>query len=316
MSAPLDFLKIFAAQLRQAAISFAITSGMACVHYGLQQITKDSDWIIPAEDLDRLRALFTRLEGELPPWRISYRQICGAPLAADFMAHGWTSHLSVWDSAGSVEHKVDIFSKPPRVRSDELIADADGWASQHVVAQMKKTDRDKDWPIVDKLGEQLWDGRKAEGLLHLMDCDTLVAAWQMAAPEIRERMAARRPLLRALAFLPALERLRLERLFLLERLVWERVNAQRHSRFTRPWRQFYRNWREEYGWVWPTAEPFPQQHERLVAAARAHGLPKDPLAGLSKEAFVEAAVREVCALAAATNAEVAQVLPPLYEVLP
>jgi hypothetical protein len=54
VSAPLDFLKIFAGQLRQAEISFAITSGMACVHYGLQQITKDSDWIIPAEDLARL----------------------------------------------------------------------------------------------------------------------------------------------------------------------------------------------------------------------------------------------------------------------
>jgi hypothetical protein len=54
VSAPLDFLKIFAGQLRQAEISFAITYGMACVHYGLQQITKDSDWIIPAEDLARL----------------------------------------------------------------------------------------------------------------------------------------------------------------------------------------------------------------------------------------------------------------------
>ena len=39
MSAPLDFLRIFAGQLRQAGIHFAITSGMACVHYGLQQNT-------------------------------------------------------------------------------------------------------------------------------------------------------------------------------------------------------------------------------------------------------------------------------------
>jgi hypothetical protein len=30
MSAPLDFLRIFAGQLRQAGIQFAITSGMAC----------------------------------------------------------------------------------------------------------------------------------------------------------------------------------------------------------------------------------------------------------------------------------------------
>jgi len=127
---------------------------MACVHYRLQQTTKDSDWII---------------EGELPPWRISYRQICGAPLEAEFMAHGWTSHLSLWDTAGSVEHKVDIFSKPPRVRSEEMSADAEGWASEHVVAQMKKTDRDKDWPIVDGLGRGLWRHKVPLAVLHLTD---------------------------------------------------------------------------------------------------------------------------------------------------
>jgi len=45
MSAPLEFLGVFAGRLRQAGISYAITSGMACVHYGLQQTTKDSDWM-------------------------------------------------------------------------------------------------------------------------------------------------------------------------------------------------------------------------------------------------------------------------------
>ena len=102
VSAPLDFLKIFAGQLRAADIPFAITSGMACVHYGLQQNTKDSDWIIPADALERLRELLTKREGDLPPWRVSYRQIFGAPLDAEFMQHGWTSHLSIWDNAASV----------------------------------------------------------------------------------------------------------------------------------------------------------------------------------------------------------------------
>src|SRR5207249_1822520 len=238
---------------------------MACVHYGLQQTTKDSDWIIPADDLARLRELFARLEGELPPWRVSYRQICGAPLEAEFMAHGWTSHLSVWDTAGSVEHKVDIFSKPPRVKSEELSADAEGWATRHVVAQMKRTDRDKDWPIIHRLGEQLWERHQAEGLLHITDVEALLGAWQAAAPAVRERMGARRPLLRALGPELKLERLRLERLFLLERLVWERVNQQRHSRYTRPWRRFYRSWRKEPDWEWLTSEAFHRQHERLLA---------------------------------------------------
>jgi hypothetical protein len=316
MSAPLDFLKIFAGQLRENGISFAITSGMACVRYGLQQITKDSDWIIPGEDLACLRGLFTRLEGELPPWRISYRQICGAPLEEEFMSHGWTSHLLVWDSAGSMEHKVDIFSKPPRVRSEELTADAEGWADQHVVAQMKKTNRDKDWPIVHRLGEQLWEKRQAEGLLHIAEFGALMAAWQATSPDVRERMALRRPLLGALALPAKLERLRFERMLLLERLIWQRVNERRHACYTGPWRRFYRSWRQEPDWEWPTSERFSLQHQRLVSAVRAHSLPADPLAKLSKEALVEAAVQEVRELASATEAEVAQVLPPEYELLP
>src|SRR5712691_880312 len=108
MSAPLDFLKLFAGQLRQAGIRFAITSGMACVHYGLQQTTKDSDWIIAPEDLVKLRELLTALERASPSWLVSYRQIFGAPLDAEFMAHGWTSHILLTDPEG-LEHKVDIF---------------------------------------------------------------------------------------------------------------------------------------------------------------------------------------------------------------
>jgi hypothetical protein len=313
MSAPLDFLRIFAAQLRQAGIRFAITSGMACVHYGLQQNTKDSDWIIPADDLAKLRELLAKLEGELPPWRVSYRQIFGAPLDPEFMAHGWTSHLSIWDGAASVEHKVDIFSKPPRVKAEEMIADPDGWASQHVVAQMKKTDRDRDWPMVDGLGQRLWAAHFVTGLLHITHVDSLRAAWQSADEAARKTLSARRPLLRCLAANPSTGRI--ERLLLLERLVWERVNDQRHSRYTRAWKDFYRSWRKEEEWEWPTSESFPMQHQRVLRAAQAHRLPPNPLAELSRAELVRAAVQRLAEMGFAEN-EVAEVLPPVDELLP
>ncbi|MBI2929652.1 MAG: hypothetical protein HYY24_28660 [Verrucomicrobia bacterium] len=316
MSAPLDFLKIFAGQLRGAGIPFAITSGMACVHYGLQQITKDSDWIIPAEALERLRALLSKLEGDLPPWRVSYRQIFGAPLEADFMQHGWTSHLSIWDGAASVEHKVDIFSKPPRVKAEEIQADSDGWATRHVVAQMKRTDRDKDWPILQGLGQQLWERNNALCLLHLTEPGALLAAWRASPSEVRARMAARRPLLRALDAAPPPARLDIERLLALERLVWERVNEQRHSRYTRAWKNFYRQWRREEDWEWPTSEQFWLQHRRLVEAVHRHALPAKPLANVPPEQLVEAALREVAKLGGAAENEIAQVLPPVDELLP
>ena len=70
--------------------------------FWLQQTTKDSNWIIPAQDLERLREPLIKLEGNLPPWRISYRHDFGAPLEAEFMQHGWTSYLSIWDGAASL----------------------------------------------------------------------------------------------------------------------------------------------------------------------------------------------------------------------
>ncbi|MCI0539050.1 MAG: hypothetical protein L0Z50_27905 [Verrucomicrobiales bacterium] len=313
MSAPLDFLKIFAGHLRAAAIPFAITSGMACVHYGLQQNTKDSDWIIPAQDLERLREMLVKLEGGLPPWRISYRQIFGAPLEAEFMRHGWTSHLSIWDSAASGEHKVDIFSKPPRVKPDDLVVDPDGWASQHVVAQMKKTDRDRDWPIVDGLGQRLWAAEIATGLLHITTATRLLAAWRAADESVRRNMAARRPLLARLA--GARSEGQVERMLLLERLVWERVNDLRHGRYLRAWKDFYRRWWKEGEWEWPTSEPFWMQHKRLLKAVQQHRLPPDPLSDVTRDELVRAAVRRLGEMGFPEN-EVAQVLPPMDELLP
>jgi len=286
---------------------------MACVHYGLQQSTKDSDWIIPAEALARLRELLIKQEGDLPPWRVSYRQIFGAPLEAEYMQHGWTSHLSIWDSAASVEHKVDIFSKPPRVKAEEVIADPDGWASQHVVAQMKKTDRDRDWPIVSSLGRRLWAARIDLGLLHITDPVQLRAAWLAAEAPSRQRLAVRRPLLAQLT--PAQSEGQVERLLLLERLVWERVNDQRYSRYTRAWKAFYRLWRGAEDWDWPTSEPFGMQHQRLSNAVRQHGLPPDPLATVGREALVRTAVQRLVEMGF-PETEVAQVLPPVDELLP
>ena len=289
---------------------------MACVHYGLQQNTKDSDWIIPADALEKLRELLTKREGDLPPWRVSYRQIFGAPLEAEFMQHGWTRHLSIWDNAASVEHKVDIFSKPLRVQAEEIEADNDGWATRHVVAQMKRTDRDKDWPIIQGLGKQLWERKLPTCLLHITDYETLLVAWKAVPAEWREAAAKRRPLLRELEREVLPERLAVERLFALERLVWERVNEQRHGRYTSAWKKFYRQWRREEDWEWPTEDPFWIQHKRLNEAVHRNGLPPNPLAEIPREELVQGALKEVGTVAAATEFEIAKVTPPMEELLP
>jgi hypothetical protein len=98
--------------------------------------------------------------------------------------------------------------------------------------------------------------------------------------------------------------------------VWARVNEQRHSRYIRSWKNFYRQWRKEEGWEWPTAEQFWLQHRHLAEAARRHGLPPNPLADISREELVRAALAEVAVLAAAPENEIAKVLPPADELLP
>lgn len=93
LSTPLEFLYHFRDLLREYEVRFAITSGMACVYYGLQQNTKDSDWIIEPKDLPKVRELLLAHERRVPPWRISYRPIFGAPLETEWLAAGWTSHF-------------------------------------------------------------------------------------------------------------------------------------------------------------------------------------------------------------------------------
>ncbi len=66
--------------------------------------------------MDKLRALFIRLEGQSDPWRVSYRDIFGAPLDAEFTARGWTSHLFVTEPNGT-ENKVDSFCPPRGTRT-------------------------------------------------------------------------------------------------------------------------------------------------------------------------------------------------------
>ena len=57
------------------------------------------------------------------------------------------------------------------------------------------------------------------------------------------------------------------------------------------------------------------QQQRLVNAVRQHGLPPNPLADLAKEDLIGAALRRLAEMGFPQN-EVAQVLPPVDELLP
>jgi hypothetical protein len=116
MNGPIEFYRTFQALLRGRAIEGLLTSGMACVEYGIQQTTKDTDWIIAPALIERLVTLFGELERGISGanWRISYRGLFGAPLDSEYLAGGWTSHLVAFELAESAGRHLDFFGRPPR----------------------------------------------------------------------------------------------------------------------------------------------------------------------------------------------------------
>jgi hypothetical protein len=303
-----DFIDWFRAQLHGARIEFALTSGQACVYFGIQQTTEDSDWIIKSSDLPKLVDLFRELERQ--SCRVQYRTFCGAPLDGDYLSTGWTSHLSLYDSAGT-EHHLDFFGKPPRVTRLERDLDQPDYASRLTVAQMKKTDREKDWPIVYSLGRQAFDTGNFHGILYGMESDWLLESWPKVPVELRPAMVLERPLLRWIDEQPS----RLRRGLMMEKYFWSAVNRGRYNIYARAWKDFYHQWSLEPDFCWPLNRPFEEQHQRLGRAAQQHELPTEVLE-TKKAEIVQRAKVETMDVFAAPSAELDELIPPLEFLLP
>jgi hypothetical protein len=316
MASPIQFYRNFQALMQRHGIRHVLTSGMACVEYGIQQNTKDTDWIIHPEDLEMLVAMLCECERGLTGanWRVSYRPLFGAPLLKDYLGGGWTSHLAIWDEPSSPEHHLDFFGKAPRLRGGEWLSQSGGLASRTVVAQMKKTDRAKDWPFVNGLAIQACNEGDINGLLHLREASLLRQHWDGLAGTDREWLSTLRPLL---GILLTQGEGPLERLLAIERSIWEAVNRERYLRYQHEWKEFYRRWQKDRVGEWPTTESFAEQHQRVARAVAEHCLPPTPLLTPDqKQEVYDQGVRRAVALMAATPAELAAVLFPIEVILP
>lgn len=314
MQSPLEFLDAFRGDLRAAGLRFAITSGMACVRYGLQQTTKDSDWILPPDQADSLRAMFACRESALPAWTIRYRSIFGAPLEAEWLAGGWTSHLAIRTEAGGADHHLDFFGRPPRVKAWRTDPADPDFADRDTVTRMKKTDRDKDWPIVGGLAAQSSARGDGQAVLHLQAVEPLRLAWAAMPNAGRGTAIAMRPLLAAVDH--TTDDLRLEFLIRTERLVWEAVNRGRYGLYQTTWKAFYRRWQAAEDCPWPQSGPFAEQHDAIVSAARRHGLTPAPLTASARMAIYEAGLARAAVLANIDPARLTALAPPIEEMLP
>lgn len=164
-----QFYEGLVTRARNQGVNCAITSGMACVAFGVAQATKDCDLLCAPEAAERLFPLLceTEFAGVLP----HYRGHLSPPLDARWLRGGWTSHF-VW-KAGA-EAYLDVFGLAPRA-SSPWEAELHGlYAGPHTVAEMKRTDRAKDWPLATALGVKLLEAGDPRGWLHLFDYEVLI----------------------------------------------------------------------------------------------------------------------------------------------
>jgi hypothetical protein len=179
--------------------------GQACVFYGAAEFSRDLDLLIlvDAESLSRLRRALADLKAE---------PIAVPTLDAAHLTRGHAVHFRCWreDVAGL---RVDLMSSLRGVAPFEdlwgrrAIIDAGGesvdvLAIEDLVAA-KKTQRDKDWPMIRRLVEQDYFGsenrqspRSAFWLRELRTPELLIET-ASANPELAGRISAERPTVQA-----------------------------------------------------------------------------------------------------------------------
>jgi hypothetical protein len=180
-------------ELRSRGVLCAITSGLACVHYGIAETTQDSDLLCHPDAFDELLKVLaaTRFRGA----NCQYRGNISPPLDARWHNGGWTSHFE-W-AVKSDNVTLDVFGHALRQSTPwerELVG---LYASPQTVAEMKRTNRDKDWAFITALGVRMLESDDERGWMHIFKADTLdeLLAQYTCPPSL----LARRPALRLAA---------------------------------------------------------------------------------------------------------------------
>lgn len=269
------FFEDFVSELRNRGVVCAITSGLACVHYGVAETTKDCDLLCHTSSFSTLLDFLgeTKINGE----SCHYRGNISPPLDARWHRGGWTSHFE-WESKPE-STTLDIFGHALR-ESSPWPQDLFGlYANPHTVAEMKRTNRDKDWPFLSALGKQMVEAEDERGWLHIFNAEILadLLAQYSCPPEI----LARRP---ALQF--AFEKNPLAAGAInAERKVWEELDRARIFLLEQPLRRYVSAVRKAR--VGRTFS-LPTEHALRVTCAE-QNLPPNPLKDYGVKRYVDEA---------------------------
>jgi len=183
-----------------------LMGGQACVFYGAAEFSRDTDLLIlaDAENLQRLSAALQELQAEC----------IAVPLfAAEYLERGHAIHFRC-HHPDAADMRVDVMSKlrgvdpfPALWERRTSLADNDATTYELLslpdLVQAKKTQRSKDWPMLQRLVEAHYLQHRAAPMperqqfwLLEMRTPELLCEVVQAAPEIARELEVKRPLLR------------------------------------------------------------------------------------------------------------------------
>jgi len=180
-----------------------LMGGQACVFYGAAEFSRDTDLLILAdtENLQRLSAAFQDLQAEC---------IAVPPFGTEFLERGHAVHFRC-HHPDATDMRVDVMSKlrgvdpfPALWERRTTITDKDGTTYELLalpdLVQAKKTQRGKDWPMLQRLVEANYLQHRASAtpeqqqfwLLEMRTPEMLVEVAQNA-PQLARELAVKRP---------------------------------------------------------------------------------------------------------------------------
>jgi hypothetical protein len=193
--------------MRARRVRALLMGGQACVFYGAAEFSRDTDFAMLADaaNVSRLRRALADLKAEViavPPFELKY-------LRRGHAVHFRCRHPEAWRMRVDVMSNmrgVDAFAKLWRRRTSIELPDGTQCEILALpdLVQAKKTQRNKDWPMIQRLVEaHFFQNRRRPSSAHIsfwlreLRTPELLAEIARSHPDTCRRLFARRPLLAA-----------------------------------------------------------------------------------------------------------------------
>lgn len=206
-----------------------LAGGQAVVAHRLAVMSKDGDWILKENEASTRNVLDV-----LADYGARYR--FGAPLDVRWLSGGWSSHFEFMHEG--VRVRTDFVTRPPRVSGaalDRLWAESGDLplpvADLHSLAEMKKTNRERDYAVIGELARMM--SGVDDRILYSRSARDLIRLEREHPDRVRE-LAARRQILQSIAA----GRDAVETALDAERRAMMRANEERLTRYlaaAEPW---------------------------------------------------------------------------------